>query len=84
MFDLIGRDIIGAILDVAMRLVAIDGIDPDGVPLKRAGQLRDFFGNRRREQQGSSVIGRRLENELEILAESEVKHFIRFVEDHDL
>ena len=82
--DLIRRHADGAVLDVTVRLVAPKGVDPQAVALIAPGQHRDVLGDRRREQQRPPFGRCRIENLLQILAESEVEHLVGLVEDDHL
>ncbi len=80
--DVVGRDAKSAIVDIGVLLVATAGLDADGVALIAAGKRLDLAWHGGREQQRLAGFRRRVENELEILAEAEVEHFVGLVE-HD-
>src|SRR5947209_6368542 len=48
------------------------------------GDLADARGDRRREERRLTLLGKRLENLLEIVSETHVEHLVRLVEHHDL
>ncbi len=81
---LVGEDADDAVFDVLMAALAGSGFDAQGVALVALGQRRDGGRDGRREQQGAPVLRRRIEDELQILAEAEVEHLVGLVEHHGL
>jgi len=57
------------------------GFDPDRVALKLSREIGDGARDRCREQQGAPLSRRCLENELEIVPESEIQHLVRLIQD---
>ena len=82
--DLVRGDADGAIFDVAVRLVAADRVDADGVVLVALGQLHDVTRQGGREQQGAALGLGGVEDELQVFAEAHVQHLVGLVEDGDL
>ena len=74
----------GPVLDVPVRLARATHVDAQRVLLVAPGQGGNFLGDRRAEHQraalGALLLGRRVQDELQILAEAEVKHLVRFVQ----
>jgi hypothetical protein len=70
------------ILDVGVAPLAARDLDPHGVALEALRQRDDRPGQGRREQKRPPLRRRRLENELQVLAEAEVEHLVRLVEHH--
>ena len=69
------------IVDIAVLLALAGGGDAQGVALEGCRQLRDGFGHGSREHQGAAGVRRRGEDELEILAKTEVEHLVGLIED---
>ena len=47
-------------------------------------QRHDLLGQRRAEQQGAALGGRRLQNEFQVFAKAHVEHFVGLVQHHSL
>src|SRR5689334_4815520 len=56
----------------------------DGLVEMMLGDLGDARRDRRREERGLTLFGKRVENLLEVVGEAHVEHLVRFVEDDDL
>ena len=70
----------GAVLDVAMRLVASAHVDAQRVPLVAPGEGGDLLRDGGGEQQRAPLARRRVQDELQVLAEAEVQHLVRLVQ----
>ena len=53
----------------------------EGVPHEIAGQVADHVGNRRREEEGPSLLPATAENPLHVVDEAHVEHLVGFIED---
>ncbi len=80
--DVVRGDADGAIFDVGVLLVAPQRLDADGVALVTARQALDLARHSGGEQQRLARLRRRVEDELQILAEAQVEHLVRLVQ-HD-
>ena len=81
-FDLVGGDTNGPIIDIAMRLALIDGVDAEGVVLIAARKVCDVARDCGGEQQRAPFFGRGVENELHVFAEAQIEHLVGFVQHH--
>ena len=72
----------GPVLDIDMLFLLGGGADPHRVPLVAFGQGGDGARHGGGKQQGAAVGRRRLQDEFQIVAETQVEHFIGFVQDH--
>ena len=81
--NLVWGDANDLILDIPVSLVAVDGVDPQGVGLIAAGEARDFLGDGRREHQGPTAFRRGVEDFFQVFPETHVEHFIGFIKNHD-
>ena len=70
----------GPVFDIDMLATLTRRGHPDGVALIALCQGRDRFGHRGREHQGAPVLGGRLQDELQIVAEAQIQHFVSLVE----
>src|SRR5215207_8784359 len=68
--DLVGRDPNGPVLDVSVRLIVHQSVDAYRVTLVAPRQRRDISGYRCREEEGATLLRRRVENELEIFTKT--------------
>ena len=82
--DVGGRDGDRLIADIAMPAILADGRDAQRILLIALGERDDRLGHRRREHQRAPRIGRGIEDQFEILAETHVEHLVGFVENHRL
>jgi hypothetical protein len=83
MLDFVGRNPERAIVDIAVRLVLDQGVDAVRFALVAPSEGDDVLRQGRGEQQRAAVLRRGVEDELQILAEAEIEHFIGFVKHHD-
>ena len=70
----------GAIVDVGMLLVALHRFDANSVALIAARQCFDLARHGGREQECLAAFRGCVENEFQILAESEIEHLVGLVE----
>jgi len=83
MLDLVRRNADDLVFDVAVGLVAVDRVDPQGVRLIAAGEAGDFLGDGRREHEGPAAFRRGVEDFLQVFPKAHVEHFIGFIQHHD-
>src|SRR5262245_10183636 len=79
--DIARGDSDGAVLDIGMTTFVARDLDPKGLLLILLCQRNDTTRKSRREQQRAARVRRGLEDELHILAKTEIEHFIGLVED---
>ena len=82
--DLVRGHAHGPVFDVAVGLVAADGVDAHRVALIALGQGGDVLGDGGGEQESAALGRGRIEDFLEVLAEAHVEHLVGLVEDDDL
>ncbi len=80
MLPVAGRHRQGAIVDVAVLARLAHGLDAQGVALEVAGQRLDGRRHGGREHQRAPFLGRAAQDELQILAETQVQHLVRLVQ----
>ena len=68
--------------DVCMLLGFAHRVDALCIALVRFGQLGNDRRYRRREQQSAALFGGAVQNEFQIFAEAQIKHFVRFIQHH--
>ena len=78
------RDPDGAVIDVGMAEILGRGLDAQSVGLVVLGERSDAARQRGREQQGALLGRGGLQDEFEIIAKAEVKHFVRLIQHHGL
>ena len=83
MLDFVGGDPERAVLDVAMRLVLDQRVDAVCVALIAPRQGDDVLRQGRGEQEGAAILRRGVENEFQVLAETEIEHLVGLVEHDD-
>ena len=84
MFDVRRCDGDRLIRDVAVPAILAHSRDAQGIALILLGKLDDRTRQRGREQQRLAVLGRFVEQRLEIVAKAHVEHLVRLVEHGDL
>ena len=82
MVDIAGRDPDGAVIDIGMAAFIAADFDAERFLLIFLRQCHDDARQGRRKQQRAAGFGRGLEDELHVLAKTEIEHFVGFVE-HD-
>ena len=82
--DLARRDADRAVLDVAVRLVAAQGVDAHRLALVAPREGGDLLGDGRGEHQRAAQRRGGVEDLLQVFAEAEVKHLVGLVEDDHL
>ena len=80
MFPVAHRDAERAVFDIDVLARLAGGLDPQRILLEILRKFRDRLGDGGREHQRAPVFGGRLQDEFQILAEAEVKHFVGLVQ----
>ncbi len=84
MLDVGGRDPDRTVLDIGVAALVTGDLDPERVALILPRQRDDTARKRRRKQQGAPRLRRGLEDELHVLAKTEIEHLVGLVENDRL
>ena len=82
MYGILRCDAHSAVFDVGVSAFAGRGFDTQSIALESLGQIHDVARQGGREHQCAPLFRRGFEDEFQILAESQVEHFVGFVQHH--
>ena len=82
MFNFIGCHAHGTILDVGMGAHTARSFNAQGIFLITLGKIRNALWHCGRKQKRAPLCGRCLQDKFEVFPESEIKHFICFIQHH--